>query len=116
VPFLDGIKVVGSAGSTRHPAFPNLPTLDEVGIKNATSDYWLGVLAPPNLPKPITDRLITELRAVYKDPEAIAKIQATAKIAPEQNPLAGEAFRKKTIDTEAMWKALVTEEKLAIPN
>jgi len=115
VPFPEGLKVVGSAGSARHPAYPNLPTLDEVGIKNASWDIWQGFIAPPNLPKPIADRLIAEISAVLKDPEAIAKYQSAAKIAPEQNLLAGDAFKKNVVESGKNWKTVVTREKIVVP-
>ena len=50
-PFPAGLKVLGSIGSKRNPAFPNLPTLEEAGVRNASWDQWFGFLAPPNLPK-----------------------------------------------------------------
>ena len=61
-PFPEGLKVLGTAGPKRSPAYPNLPTLEESGIKNASWDIWFGFLAPPNLPKPIADRLIAEIQ------------------------------------------------------
>ena len=92
-----------------------MPTLDEVGIKNASWDIWQGFLAPPNLPKPIADRLIAEISAVLKDPEAIAKYQSAAKIAPEQNLLTGDAFKKNVVESGKNWKTVVTREKIVVP-
>ena len=115
VPFPEGLKVVGSSGSVRHPAYPNLPTLDELGIKNASWDIWQGYMAPPNLPKPIADRLIAEISAVLKDPEAIAKFLNAAKVAPDKNLVTGDAFKKYVIDAGQNWKAVVTREKIVVP-
>jgi tripartite-type tricarboxylate transporter receptor subunit TctC len=113
-PFPEGIKVLGSVGTKRHPLYPNLPTLDEVGIKNATWDLWYGFVAPPNLPKPIADRLITELTAVFKDPEAIAKYQASVKNTPAQVPLIGDAFKRRVIEEQGNWKSVVEREKIVL--
>jgi tripartite-type tricarboxylate transporter receptor subunit TctC len=113
-PFAEGLKVLGSVGPKRNPAYPNLPTLEEIGIKGATWDILFGFMGPPNLPKPIADKLIAEIGAVLKDPEAIAKYQATAKIAPETNPLTGEAFKKRSIDDHKTWKAVVEREKIVV--
>ena len=74
-PLPDNLKVIASAGSRRNPAYPNVPTLEEFGIKDASWDVWFGFFAPPNLPKPIADRLNAEIGAILKDPEAIAKYQ-----------------------------------------
>jgi tripartite-type tricarboxylate transporter receptor subunit TctC len=111
-PFPEGLKVLGSVGSKRNPAYPNLPTLEEIGIKNATWDLWFGVVAPPSLPKPIAERLIAELGAVFKEPEAIAKYQASAKMAPETSPLIGDQFKQQEYKH---WKAVVEREKIVLP-
>ena len=113
-PFPEGIKVLGSVGTKRSPIYPNLPTLEESGIRNASWDVWFGFLAPPNLPKPIADRLIAELSAVLKDPEAIAKYQTAAKAVPEANPLTGDAFKKQVGDESKAWKVVVDREKIVV--
>jgi len=113
-PFPEGIRVVGTAGSKRSPIYPNLPNLEESGIKNATWDAWFGLLAPPNLPKPIADRLIAEVSAVLKDPEAIAKYQSATKSVPEVNPLTGDAFKKQVMEEYKHWKAVAEREKIVV--
>lgn len=113
-PFPETIKVLGPVGSTRHPGYPNLQTLEELGLKNASHDAWFGLVAPPNLPKPIADRLIAELGALYKDPEAIAKFQSASKIVPEKNPLTGEAFKMQVLGENKAWKTVVDREKIVV--
>jgi tripartite-type tricarboxylate transporter receptor subunit TctC len=112
-PFPDALKVMGPAGTRRHPLYPNLPTLAEIGAENAY-DSWFGVVAPPSLPKPIADRLITELGAVYKDPEAIAKFQSATKSEPEANPLTGDEFKKGVLEEQAKWKIVAEREKIVL--
>lgn len=112
-PFLEGLKVLGSVGTHRNQLYPNAPTLEESGIQNASWDNWFGVVAPPNLPRPIADRLIEEFLAVLKTPEAIARYQA-ARILPVANPLTGEAFKKKVQEEQRQWKAVVTREKIVL--
>lgn len=113
-PFPEGIKVLGTVGSKRNPGYPNLPTLEEIGIKNATWDLWFGFVAPPKLPKPIADRLIAEIGAVFKDPEAIAKYQAGMKSVPMLEPLVGDAFKKQVLEENKNWKAVAEREKIVV--
>lgn len=113
-PFPEAIKVLGPVGTKRHPAYPSLATLEEVGIKNASYDAWFGIVAPPNLPKPVADRLIADLSAVFKDPEAIAKFQSASKIVPETNPLTGDAFKKQVLEENKAWKAVAEREKIVV--
>jgi tripartite-type tricarboxylate transporter receptor subunit TctC len=108
------IKVLGSVGSKRHPAHPNIPTAEESGIKGATWDIWYGIVAPPNLPKPIADRIIAGVSAVVKDPEAIAKFKAASKVEPDSNIMIGDEFKKQTIEDNKRWKAVAEREKIVV--
>lgn len=112
-PFLEGVKVIGTAGKERHPAYPDARTLEEDGIEGANWDIWFGLFAPANLPKPIADRITAEWTAVLKDPEAIAKF-ATAKYSPEKNPLTGEDFKKSVLDDLGRWKTVVEQNHITI--
>jgi tripartite-type tricarboxylate transporter receptor subunit TctC len=114
VPFPEGIKVLASVGTKRSPVYPDLPTLEESGIKDASWDVWFGFIAPPNLPKPIADRLIAEISAMLKDPEAIAKYQVATKSVPELNPLTGDAFKKQVLEETKQWQAVVDREKIVV--
>ena len=113
-PLIEGIKVLGTVGTKRSPAYPNAPTLDESGVKGANWDVWFGFMAPPNTPKPIADKLIAELSALYKDPEAIAKFLAAGKVQPEAAPLTGDDFKKLVIDDFKKWKSVADREKIVV--
>jgi tripartite-type tricarboxylate transporter receptor subunit TctC len=113
-PFPDNLKILASAGTKRHPAYPNAQTLDELGIKGASWDVPFGFYGPPNLPKPIADRLSAEIAAVTRDPEAIAKYTNIVKMAPDKEPLLGEAFKKQTLEDAKKWKAVIDREKIVV--
>jgi tripartite-type tricarboxylate transporter receptor subunit TctC len=113
-PLPEGIKVLGTVGTKRSPVYPNAPTLDESGIKGANWDVWFGFMAPPNTPKAIADKLIAELSAMYKDPEAIAKFLQVGKVQPEANPLTGDDFKALVLEDFKKWKAVVDREKIVV--
>ncbi len=113
-PFPEGIKVLGTVGSKRSPIFPDKPTLEESGVTGASWDVWFGFLAPPSLPQPIADRLITEIQAVLKDPAAIEKYKAATKSEPEAEPLVGEDFRKQALEETKSWKAVAERETITV--
>jgi tripartite-type tricarboxylate transporter receptor subunit TctC len=113
-PLPDNLKIIASAGPKRNPAYPNTPTLEEFGVHGGSWELWFGFMAPPNLPKPIADRLITEISAVLKDPEAIAKYKQVMDTPPDQAPLTGEAFKKQTLEDNRNWKSVVQREKIVL--
>jgi tripartite-type tricarboxylate transporter receptor subunit TctC len=113
-PLLEGLKPLASAGTMRHPLYPNLPRLSEIGYKDAEWVSWFGFLAPPNLPQPIADRLIKEINAVMKEPEVIEKMRKATSFVQTEEPLTGEAFRKVALDEYRRWKQVAEREKINI--
>jgi tripartite-type tricarboxylate transporter receptor subunit TctC len=113
-PYPEGIRPLVSGGSRRSTAYPDLPTLDELGIRDAAWDVWFGILAPPNLPTPVADRLAAEIGAIMKDPAAIVKIQAAMQALPDKEPLVGETFKKQTLEDHRKWKAVVDRNKIVV--
>ena len=67
---------------------PNVPTLDESGVKGYESIAWYGVVAPGKTPKPIVDKLNAEMVKALKDPEVKQRLteMGSAEVAgtPEQ--------------------------------
>jgi len=54
----------------RSPDLPNVPTMDEAGVKGYEATIWLGMLAPKGTPREIVDKLNADIRKVLADPEA----------------------------------------------
>jgi tripartite-type tricarboxylate transporter receptor subunit TctC len=61
----------------RYAELPNVPTLDEAGVKGFDATIWLGLLAPPNTPREIVMKLNTSITKILSTPEA-RKLMASA--------------------------------------
>jgi len=53
----------------RSSALPDVPTLDEAGLKGFNIGTWFGILAPAATPKDIVARLNSEMVKVIQSPE-----------------------------------------------
>ena len=53
----------------RSAALPDVPTLDEAGLKGFDIGTWFGVLAPVATPKEVTTRLNAEMVKIIQSPE-----------------------------------------------
>ena len=73
VPFIKSGKVRGLAvtSAKRSSVVPELPTIAESGAPGFQSAGWFGVLAPAGTPRPIIDRMNTELLKIVRDPKVI---------------------------------------------
>ena len=59
----------------RSSFFPNLPTLDEAGIKDFNLDAWAGLVVPAGTPPDIVSKLNSTLRPIIDSPEVQAKFK-----------------------------------------
>ena len=89
-------KLKGFAVSSlkRSALAPDLPTLDEAGVKGFDMDSWAAFFLPANTPPEIVTRLNTELRKIIDDPEIKAQIAATGFEAFSSSPEELDAFVK----------------------
>ena len=51
----------------RVPSLPNVPTMDEAGLKDFEVSIWHALYAPKGTPKPVIDTLTKALQVALKD-------------------------------------------------
>jgi tripartite-type tricarboxylate transporter receptor subunit TctC len=61
------IRALATTGKKRSIVFPDLPTLDEVGMKGFEANAWFGLLAPAGTPDAVVHKLNEALAAALKD-------------------------------------------------
>ena len=71
------IRVLATWGETRHPAFPDVPTLKELGY-DAQFSQWTGLFVPAGTPEPVVAKLREAAKAAADDATfkgALAKVE-----------------------------------------
>lgn len=68
-------RALAVTGKTRWRDFPDVPTVDEAVIPGFEVISWTGMAAPPNLPRPIVNKLNTELRRALAVPEVKTRLE-----------------------------------------
>jgi tripartite-type tricarboxylate transporter receptor subunit TctC len=63
------LRVLAVTALKRNPGYPEVPTLDESGLPGFELTNVVGVLAPAGTPKPILDKLNTEVARILKSPD-----------------------------------------------
>jgi tripartite-type tricarboxylate transporter receptor subunit TctC len=58
------VRALGTSGRTRSTVLPDVPTIDEAGVKGYETTIWLGIMAPTGTPRPVIDRLNAEITKV----------------------------------------------------
>jgi len=73
----------------RSPLFPEVPTLDESGLKGYEDVTWNGIVAPAGVPREIVAKLNAEIRKIMANPEFVKRyaergIEMKASASPEE--------------------------------
>ena len=70
------LKLLGVGSLKRSPQFPDVPTLDEVGLKGFDADTVFGVYAPAGTSPEIVNRLNREINKILASPAFKERISA----------------------------------------
>jgi len=101
------IKVYGVTSAQRLPSLPDIPTLEEQGLKGSNVGIWHGLYAPKGTPKPVLDKLVSSLQEALAEAEVqkrFADLGAVTYPKDKQNPAALQAHLKAEIDK---WAPLI---------
>ncbi|MFN2643852.1 MAG: tripartite tricarboxylate transporter substrate binding protein BugD [Burkholderiales bacterium] len=101
------VKVYGVSSLKRVPSLPDIPTLDEQGLKGFEVGIWHGLYAPKGTPKPVIDKLSGALQASLKEEEVkkrFADLGATTYPPDKATPAALQQHLKSEIDK---WAPLI---------
>jgi tripartite-type tricarboxylate transporter receptor subunit TctC len=77
IPYIkDGsVKAYGTTTLKRLPAIPNVPTLNEQGLKGFEVQVWHGVYAPKGVPQPILDKINAALKKALTNPDVKKRLE-----------------------------------------
>ena len=70
------VRAVATTGATRSPTYPDVGTLVEAGYKDLSITGYYAVVGPAGLPKPIVQRLNTEIRRAVASPEVTTALSS----------------------------------------
>jgi tripartite-type tricarboxylate transporter receptor subunit TctC len=80
------LKLLAVGSPKRSPQFPDVPTLDEIGLKNFDADTWFGFYAPGATPQPVIAKLNTEINKILRSPAFQARMAAIGAIPAPMSP------------------------------
>jgi tripartite-type tricarboxylate transporter receptor subunit TctC len=110
---IDGGKVrpIAVTAKKRWAPLPDVPTLEELGIKDADSDTFQAVYVVAGTPQPIVDRLVKELTVILVKAETKEKFDKIGLPVVAEGP---EVFRKRIAREVPMFKEIIDKAGLKI--
>src|SRR5262249_43559707 len=71
------IRALAVTSRKRYAELPEIPTMEEAGVRGFDATIWLGLLAPPDTPRDVVMKLNQAVSSVLAKPDA-RKLMATA--------------------------------------
>ena len=104
------VKALAVMSKKRIPSLPDVPTLDELGVKDFEVTAWQGLFVPKGTPADIVTRLSAEMNKAIATPEVKAKLEDFGlEVTPSDGPALAAFIQKET----TFWHALIKERKLS---
>ena len=95
------LRPLAFTGARRSAQLPDLPTVDEAGIKGYVATGWYGMYGPRGTPKPIVDRVNAAVRQVVEMPDTRERFAALNLDPIGSSPAAFGKFLKEDLEKYA---------------
>lgn len=70
------LRALAVTSLNRSEALPDLPTLDEVGLKRFQAVAWNGLTAPAGTPQAIIEKINADVRRIIKSPDLVQRLRS----------------------------------------
>jgi tripartite-type tricarboxylate transporter receptor subunit TctC len=107
------LRGIGVTASRRASVLPEVPTLDELGLKGFELTQWQAVVAPAGTPKPVVDQLYREVAKALRLPDVVERLATQG-----GNELVGntpDEFAQVIKNDLAKYAKLVKSAKIQVP-
>jgi tripartite-type tricarboxylate transporter receptor subunit TctC len=104
-------RALAVTSKERWPDLPDVPTLNELGVKDAEADTFQAVYAPAATPQEIVDRLVKEIKAILERPDVKEKYRKSGLPVVGES---GEAFKARIAREVPMYKAIIDKAGLKV--
>lgn len=98
------LRALATSGSHRSSALPDLPTLDEAGVKGFDYQPWYAFFAPGGTPPAVADKLHDAINAVLEDP---ATAQKLAHEGLDVHPMSRQQFTDTVHGDVTKWAGVI---------
>ncbi len=105
------LKALAVATAKRSSLMPQLPTLEEAGLKDVHADAWMGFVVPAKTPAAVEKKIHDEIVAVLNEPDVREKLRGQYMDTVAGSP----AELRTTLDGDlARWKPIIEKNHIKL--
>ena len=98
------VRALGISSPQRLPAYPDVPTIAESGLKGFEVTAWGGIIGPANMPRDIVNRLNAEIRTALASPAVRDRFKT---LGADPSPSSPEEFLELSRRETVKWAKIV---------
>ena len=103
------LRALALAGPKRSSLLPDVPTLEEAGVKGVEITQWYALFAPGKTPRPVVDQLNKALNTALADKDVVRRIEEQGAVVDTSTP---EQLAQTVRQEIAKWKGVVRKAQL----
>jgi tripartite-type tricarboxylate transporter receptor subunit TctC len=103
------IRLLATMGDKRSNAYPDVPTLIELGYESGQLSAWWGVFAPAGTPEAVVERINAGVNEVLQDPAYQTFFENNG---AAFEPRTSEAFAANVLEEMSFWKKIASDNGL----
>lgn len=103
------LRALALAGPKRSSLLPDVPTLEEAGVKGVEITQWYALFAPGKTPRPVIDLLNKTLNTALADKDVVRRIEEQGAVVDTSTP---EQLALTVKQELAKWKGVVLKAQL----
>ena len=107
----DRVRTLAVTSRERSKKYPDVPTLDEAGVKGYEVNTWIGIFAPAGTPKEAAAEIEAAIKEAVAQPELRARFETTGAVV--RSGTAEEMRQLLAIDV-AKWATLVRDKSIKL--
>jgi tripartite-type tricarboxylate transporter receptor subunit TctC len=105
------IRPLAVTGAKRSSIFPDVPTLQEAGLKDYQVETWIAMFAPTGTPKAIVDLLHAEMNKILAAPEVRTRL---AELSYDPIGETQEQFARRIVADTTRWAKTVKDANFTV--
>jgi len=105
------LRALAVSSQQRSPVLPDVPTLNESGLKGYNTEAWFGLFVPARTPAPVIAKLQAAAAAALKNEAVLANIKTMGAVPKDLN---GQAFADFVKSEAAKYGAIIKQANVRI--
>ncbi len=105
------VRALAVTSRTRLASLPDVPTMQELGLPEYEMRAWQAIFAPKGTPKPIIEKLYSEIKAILDTPQVREKLDTMGVEPSGMPPDEFAAFQKQEVEK---WRTVIRNANIKI--